>query len=88
MPSFFCLLITNNPLKLIIVAPITMFVEGISFNTKYPKIIPNTITEYLADAVSDSGEIMGKKAVMGALTLYLDFINLFIMLLRLFGQRR
>jgi uncharacterized protein len=38
--------------------------------------------------VSDSGETMGKKAVMGALTLYLDFINLFIMLLRLFGQRR
>ena len=30
----------------------------------------------------------GKKAIMGALTLYLDFINLFIMLLRLFGQRR
>jgi len=27
--------------------------------------------------------LMGKKAVMGALTLYLDFINLFIMLLRL-----
>ena len=40
---------------------------------------------YLA---SDTGEVMGKKAVMGALTLYLDFINLFIMLLRLFGQRR
>jgi FtsH-binding integral membrane protein len=40
---------------------------------------------YLA---SDSGELMGKKAVMGALTLYLDFINLFLMLLRLFGQRR
>ena len=40
---------------------------------------------YLA---SDRGELIGKKAVMGALTLYLDFINLFIMLLRLFGQRR
>ena len=39
-------------------------------------------------ASTDSGEIIGKKAVMGALTLYLDFINLFIMLLRLFGQRR
>ena len=39
-------------------------------------------------AASDTGELMGKKAVMGALTLYLDFINLFIMLLRLFGQRR
>ena len=39
-------------------------------------------------SASDSGEIIGKKAVMGALTLYLDFINLFIMLLRLFGARR
>ena len=39
-------------------------------------------------SASDTGELIGKKAVMGALTLYLDFINLFIMLLRLFGQRR
>tara|TARA_Y100000590_G_scaffold451491_1_gene592963 strand:+ start:615 stop:1373 length:759 start_codon:yes stop_codon:yes gene_type:complete len=39
-------------------------------------------------AATDTGELIGKKAVMGALTLYLDFINLFIMLLRLFGQRR
>jgi FtsH-binding integral membrane protein len=37
---------------------------------------------------SDSGEIVGKKAVLGALALYLDFINLFMMLLQLFGQRR
>ena len=37
---------------------------------------------------TDSESISGKKAIMGALTLYLDFINLFIMLLRLFGQRR
>lgn len=29
-----------------------------------------------------------KEAIRGALTLYLDFINLFLMLLRLFGQRR
>jgi len=36
----------------------------------------------------DSGEVSAKKAIMGALTLYLDFINLFIMLLRLFGTRR
>jgi FtsH-binding integral membrane protein len=38
--------------------------------------------------VSMSGEMMGKMAVMGALRLYLDFINLFIMLLRLLGDRR
>ncbi|MBB6098022.1 hypothetical protein HNR42_001445 [Deinobacterium chartae] len=32
-----------------------------------------------------SGEVGEKMAVFGALTLYLDFINLFLMLLRLFG---
>jgi FtsH-binding integral membrane protein len=38
--------------------------------------------------VSDDGTIAGRKAVMGALRLYLDFINLFLMLLRLMGDRR
>lgn len=33
-------------------------------------------------------EVLHKTAVMGALSLYLDFINLFLMLLRLFGQQR
>jgi FtsH-binding integral membrane protein len=37
---------------------------------------------------SDTAETASKKAVMGALSLYLDFINLFMMLLQLFGQRR
>ena len=37
---------------------------------------------------SDSKEVAGKKAIMGALALYLDFINLFMLLLLLFGQRR
>ncbi|WP_404401054.1 Bax inhibitor-1/YccA family protein [Pelagibacterium halotolerans] len=32
-------------------------------------------------------ESLGKLALMGALRLYLDFINLFLMLLRLFGNR-
>lgn len=36
----------------------------------------------------DSEEVGSKKALMGALKLYLDFINLFILLLQLFGQRR
>ncbi len=38
--------------------------------------------------VQDDGTIAGRKAVMGALRLYLDFINLFLMLLRLMGDRR
>ncbi len=37
---------------------------------------------------ADGHEVATKKAVMGALTLYLDFINLMLMLLRLFGERR
>ena len=36
----------------------------------------------------DSAVIAGKKAIMGALALYLDFVNLFMFLLQLFGQRR
>ena len=36
----------------------------------------------------DDGTVAGRKAIMGALKLYLDFINLFLMLLRLFGDRR
>ncbi|MCB1444167.1 MAG: Bax inhibitor-1/YccA family protein [Methyloceanibacter sp.] len=39
-------------------------------------------------SVQDDGTVAGKKAVMGALRLYLDFINLFMMLLQLFGDRR
>ena len=36
---------------------------------------------------ADNSEIAGRKAIMGALSLYLDFINMFLMLLQLFGNR-
>lgn len=38
--------------------------------------------------VSHNGELAAKTAIMGATSLYLDFVNLFLMLLRLFGDRR
>ncbi|MEQ8598969.1 MAG: Bax inhibitor-1/YccA family protein [Devosia sp.] len=38
-------------------------------------------------SASHSAEVLAKGAIMGALRLYLDFINLFMMLLRLFGNR-
>ena len=38
--------------------------------------------------VGDDGELAGKKAILGALRLYLDFINLFLYLLRFMGNRR
>ena len=36
---------------------------------------------------ADDVAVMGRKAIMGALRLYLDFINLFLSLLRIFGNR-
>ncbi|MFG6560211.1 MULTISPECIES: Bax inhibitor-1 family protein [unclassified Sulfitobacter] len=44
-------------------------------------------TEYLAHAHHGDTEWLGKAAIMGALSLYLDFINMFMMLLSLFGNR-
>jgi FtsH-binding integral membrane protein len=38
--------------------------------------------------VMDDGSVAGRKAVMGALNLYLDFINLFLFMLRFLGDRR
>ena len=38
--------------------------------------------------VAGNGEAMAKSAVIGALNLYLDFINMFLFLLRFMGDRR
>jgi FtsH-binding integral membrane protein len=43
--------------------------------------------QYYAPAVG-SGDMVGKGALMGALQLYLDFLNLFMIMLRLFGNSR
>ena len=44
------------------------------------------IKQMLIDA-EDTGETTQKLALLGSLTLYLDFINLFLYLLRIFGKR-
>ena len=44
-------------------------------------------TEYVAHAAHGDSEWLGKSAIMGALSLYLNFINMFMMLLQLFGSR-
>ena len=44
-------------------------------------------TEYLAHAHHGDTEWLGKAAIMGALNLYLDFINMFMFLLQLLGNR-
>lgn len=57
-------------------------------------IIFTGLTAYDMQKLKRLGEVVGtgtegaqKVALMGALSLYLDFINLFLMLLRLFGRR-
>ncbi|MCE8536415.1 Bax inhibitor-1/YccA family protein [Ruegeria pomeroyi] len=47
----------------------------------------NIKTTYLQMAHSGDQEWLGKAAIMGALSLYLDFINMFMFLLQLLGNR-
>lgn len=42
---------------------------------------------YVAHAAQGDAEWLGKAAIMGALQLYLDFINMFMFLLQIFGNR-
>lgn len=59
---------------------VLVFVGLIAYDTQKLKVLNATQVEG-----ADNGQ---QKAIFGALTLYLDFINLFLMLLRLFGGRR
>lgn len=59
---------------------IAIFVGLTAYHTQKIKSLSESV-----DAGSDEGK---KMAVMGALALYLDFINLLLMLLRLLGRRR
>lgn len=45
-------------------------------------------SDYVAHARASDEEWLGKSAVLGALTLYLDFINMFLYLLRFLGNQR
>ncbi|MFQ6551644.1 Bax inhibitor-1 family protein [Aestuariibius insulae] len=47
----------------------------------------NIKNTYLQHAFAGDQEWLGKAAIMGALNLYLDFINMFMFLLQLFGNR-
>ena len=58
---------------------VAIFVGLVAYDTQKIKEM-----SYEIDHTSDEGK---KASVLGALTLYLDFINLFLFLLRLFGRR-
>lgn len=61
---------------------VIVFIGLTAYDTQKLKSMAVTIPD------NASGAMIRKGAIMGALTLYLDFINLFIMLLRIFGNSR
>ena len=70
--------------------------NGLSYIISFVAVIVFTgLTAYDVQKLKNIGanveygaEATTKLSVLGALTLYLDFINLFLALLRLFGSRR
>jgi len=76
------------------VVNIFMHSDGVAFVTSFIGVIVFTgLAAYDAQrlkmmAVATPAGQEGSYAIVGALALYLDFINLFLMLLRLFGSRR
>lgn len=62
-------------------AGVLIFVGLTAYDTQKLRVMGEQLT-------SDDRDGFRRYAIMGALTLYLDFINLFLMLLRIFGDRR
>lgn len=76
--SIFIPAMRGNGMQLFIsVAGLVIFAGLTAYDTQRIKGLANT-----------SGNTLGQQAIYGALVLYLDFLNLFLSLLRLMGDRR
>ena len=82
---------------IIIASVVNMFLasSGLQFLISVIGVLVFTgLTAYDTQSIKESytagssAEVAGKRAIFGALRLYLDFINLFLMLLQLMGNRR
>lgn len=81
LASIVNLFLRSNMLEFVLsVAGVIVFVGLTAYDTRKLKMMAAEI-----DADSEQGR---RASVVGALALYLDFINLFLFLLRLFGRRR
>ena len=80
------LFLGNSTLDIIIsIVAILVFVGLTAYDTQK---IKQMLQSADSDSYQDHTEIIRKISVIGALKLYLDFINLFLQILRLFGKRR
>lgn len=59
---------------------VLIFIGLVTYDTQRLKM--------MAAGLGDEGEQVGRASILGALRLYLDFINLFLMLLRILGKRK
>lgn len=79
---------------IILASVVNMFVasSGLSFLLSIVGVLVfGALTAYDTQKLRNlyaSGEVHGNMPLVGALTLYLDFVNMFLFLLRLFGSRR
>ena len=83
---------------IIIASLVNMFMrsDGLGYAISFIAVIVFTgLTAYdvqklknIGVTVESGSESAAKLSILGALTLYLDFINLFLALLRIFGGRR
>jgi len=69
----------------ITVIGVLVFIGLIAYDTQW---IKGNYQHAMAEGYDEYSDEVRKLAIIGALKLYLDFINLFIMLLRLLGRRR
>jgi uncharacterized protein len=67
---------------IIIATVVNIFLKSSAYDTQKIKNMA------LTQPAGLEGAVVRKGAILGALSLYLDFINLFLMLLRIFGQSR
>jgi len=84
-------LIVASIVNLFLVSPAIMFaisILGVLIFAGLTAVDTQKIkTDYSQHAQARDQEWLGKSAIMGALNLYLDFINMFMFLLQLFGNR-
>jgi FtsH-binding integral membrane protein len=67
---------------------VVVFVGLIAYDTQRLKRMANGFAMQTVNGEERMIEVQSKAAVLGALSLYLNFINLFLMLLRILGNRR
>ena len=61
---------------------------GVLIFSAFTAIDVNRIKKNLTEYALEDSSILNRIQIVGALNLYLDFVNLFLYLLRIFGKKR